>query len=648
MLKQTLKPTIQLEDYSLAILKGGTENMDESQVSKRFNYVRKSLVGEPNGYVKLNENGKIPKEVLDTGTPKGYSICIGNTNTAIPGIVNLYKITNYHSFQTYTVRALDGTVTISKDVISYTPFNYSGNSGFYVNDEFFTVIVGSGGPSQPNLITPTQGASNLGSTLALTSTSFSSTDPRDTHESTQWQVSLDPTFTVPYVDTGFKPTDLLSYEVKDLKNKNTYHVRVRYRGTMGSVSPWSPTITFKTAERFVASVEQVKFMVAKTPTVIVSDSPDIIVEVDDYFGYSVAISNDGNTVIVGAPQDDSVGKNTGAAYIFFRTGVTWVRQAKLLAYDFQDNSYFGAGVALSQNGDIAVVGARGDETLAGAVYEFRRTGDLWVQQAKITTNEIVPYDYFGNVLSISADASTMVVGAKYSSFKKGNAYVFNRVGPVWTQIAKLSSTSKEDYFGSSVAISANGTTILIGTPYADGNVKATGCVYVYQRSGLNWENKAILKPGDDIEGMLFGSSVTLSSTGSTAVIGASAYSINGSVFGCAYVYTQSTGSWKMHTRLMATDKVSNDYFGNSVSISQNGTEVLIGAYNKELGVGAAYIFINVNDKWIQQSKIKAGDGMPGDWFAYSVGLSDFGTTAILGAYRNDKIADDSGAAYVFA
>ncbi len=60
------------------------------------------------------------------------------------------------------------------------------------------------------------------------------------------------------------------------------------------------------------------------------------------------------------------------------------------------------------------------------------------------------------------------------------------------------------------------------------------------------------------------------------------------------------------------------------------------------------MFVKVNDKWLQQTKLVAGDGLPGDWFGFSTSLSLYGTTAILGAYRNDKIADDSGAAYVFA
>ena len=650
MYKENLKPTIELGDYTLTITKGGTEHMTVPDVALRFNYVRASLLGQPNGYAQLNQDKRIPQSTLPELLPPAYSICIGPTNTALPGVVNTYQITNYNSFYSYSVRADVGKVVISKDTISYTPFNYNGNAGFYVNDEYFVIIVGDGGPARPTILTPTNNALNIGSTLIIRSSTFTSSNPQDTHEATQWQISLDPTFALPSIDTAFQPNNKLTLEAKPLKNNRTYYIRVRYRGTMGAVSPWSPTVTFTTAERFVASQEQAKFMVPKAPIITAPTEPDAVIEVDDYFGYAVAISQDGNTAIVGAPQDDTLGKNTGAAYVFTRTGVTWTRQAKLLAYDPIPNAHFGAGVALSFTGDIAVIGARGYEEVAGAVYEFKRTGDLWVQQARIEASDAHVYDYFGGSLSISQDASTMVVGARYAHSRKGQAYVYNRVGPIWTEIAKLSTvdTQPGDLYGSSVAISADGTFILVGSPYADELYQDSGAAYVYYRAGLNWIHQHTIRPTDRRSGDMFGISVSLSSNGATAVIGAYADSTLDEIHGAAYVFTRTSTSWTQHTKLASTDLAEHDYFGNAVSISPNGSEILIGAYNKDQGTGAGYVFIKVNDKWLQQSKLVAGDGMPGDWFGFSVSLSMYGTTAILGAYRNDKVADDSGSAYVFA
>lgn len=650
MYKENFKPDLELGDYTLTITKGGTEHMSVPDVATRFNYVRKSLLGQPNGYVQHNQDAKIPQSILPELLTPAYSICIGPTNTALPGIVNTYQITNYNSFYSYAVKADVGKVVISKDTISYTPFNYSGNAGFYVNDEFFTIIVGNGGPAQPAITTPTNKAVSIGSTLIIRSTPFTSTDPQDTHEATQWQVSLDPTFSVPSIDTAFQPTNKLSFEAKPLKNDKVYYTRVRYRGTMGAVSPWSYTVTFTTSVRFVASQEQAKFMVPKEPIIVAPTDPDVVVETDDYFGYAVAISQDGNTAIVGAPQDDTLGKNTGTVYVFTRIGVSWTRQAKLMAYDPASNMHFGAGVALSNNGNIAVIGARGAEEVAGTVYEFKRTGDLWVQQAKIVASDSVAYDYFGGSLSISQDASTLVVGARYAVGRKGQAYVYNRVGPIWTEIAKLSSIDSQvdDLYGSSVAISADGTFILVGSPYADDLYQDTGCALVYYRSGLNWIHQHTIRPLERRSGDMFGISVSLSSNGSTAVIGAYGDSTDDEIHGSAYIFTRTSTSWTQHTKLNSTDLAEHDYFGNAVSISPNGTEVLVGAYNKASGTGAGYVFIKVNDKWLQQSKLVAGDGMQGDWFGYSVSLSTYGTTAILGAYRNDKVADDSGSAYVFA
>ena len=649
MYKENLKPTIELGNYTLTITKGGTEHMTPQDVAKRFNYIQRSKLGQPNGYAQLNQDVKVPQSILPELLPPAYSICIGPTNTALPGVINTYQITNYNSFYSYQVRADLGKVVISKDTITYIPFNYSGNAGFYVNDEFFTIIVGDGGPAQPTILIPINNAVNIGSTLVIRSSNFTSSNPLDTHEATQWQVSLDPTFTVPSIDTAFKQTDKLSIEAKPLKNNKVYYARVRYRGTMGAVSPWSKVVSFTTAERFVASQEQAKFMVPKEPIIENPTTPDEVVEVDDYFGYAVAISQDGNTAIVGAPQDDTLGKNVGAAYVFTRTGVTWTRQAKLLPYDPIPNMYFGAGAALSINGNIAVIGARGAEEVAGSVHEFKRTGDLWVQQAKIEASDKTPYDYFGGSLSLSSDASTVIIGARYASSRKGKAYIFNRVGPIWTEIAILQDFSGRvnDLFGSSVAISADGTFALVGSPYSDDIYEDTGTVLVYYRSGLNWLHQHTLRSSDRRSGDMFGISVSLSSNGSTAVVGAYGDSTDNEVHGAVYVFTRTSTSWVEHTKLSSTDLAEHDYFGNSICISPNGTEILVGAYNKDNGTGAGYIFIKVNDKWLQQTKLVAGDGLPGDWFGFSTSLSLYGTTAILGAYRNDKIADDSGAAYVF-
>jgi hypothetical protein len=186
----------------------------------------------------------------------------------------------------------------------------------------------------------------------------------------------------------------------------------------------------------------------------------------DIFGVSVAIS--GSTAVVGASSKNS---DTGAAYVFVRSGAAWHQQAKLTAADAQEFDNFGVSVAIS--GPTVVVGADSKHDLTGAAYVFARSGTAWSQQAKLTAPGPGTIDYFGN--SVAILGSTAVVGAPGQT-SPGAAYVFARSGTAWHQQAKLTASdgASRDSFGGSVAISRS--TAAMG---ADGNNSATGAAYVF-------------------------------------------------------------------------------------------------------------------------------------------------------------------------
>jgi len=219
----------------------------------------------------------------------------------------------------------------------------------------------------------------------------------------------------------------------------------------------------------------------------------------DEFGGSVAIS--GSTALIGAPAKK---KDTGAAYVFVRSGTTWSQQAELTASDAAKDDYFGVSVALS--GSTAVVGAEGNNTYTGAAYVFVRSGIAWSQQAELTASDAAKADYFG--FSVALSGSTALIGA----YGAGAAYVFVRSGTNWSQQAELtaSDAAENDFFGYSVALS--GSTALIG---AYGDNSGAGAAYVFVRSGTNWSQQAELTAA---ESDVFGFSVALSSA--KAVIGA--------------------------------------------------------------------------------------------------------------------------------
>jgi hypothetical protein len=242
--------------------------------------------------------------------------------------------------------------------------------------------------------------------------------------------------------------------------------------------------------------------------------------VGDNFGYAVAM--DGNTALVGAANDDiGANANQGSAYIFVRSGTTWTQQAKLIASDGAADDYFGCSVAMS--GDTALVGARNGDAGAidqGAAYIFVRSGTTWVQQAKLTASDGAASDVFGWSVALSGD--TALVGANWddvgANADQGSAYVFTRSGTTWTQQQQLiaSDGAEGDNFGVSVALS--GDTALVGAAYDDVGANADqGSAYVFTRSGATWTQQQQLSSPAFVN-YYFGAAVAL--YGDTALVGA--------------------------------------------------------------------------------------------------------------------------------
>ncbi len=196
----------------------------------------------------------------------------------------------------------------------------------------------------------------------------------------------------------------------------------------------------------------------------------------DAFGISVGIS--GDTVIVGAHNDD----DKGSAYIFVRNGITWSQQDKLTASDGTILDHFGWSVDIS--GDTVIVGALDDDDngdSSGSAYVFTRTGTIWSQQDKLTASDGSGGHEFGRSVAISGDAA--IAGAHNDDDKgnsSGSAYVFTRTGTIWSQQDKLTASdgSADDHFGWSVAIS--GSTVIVGAYGDEDNGSLSGSAYVYQ------------------------------------------------------------------------------------------------------------------------------------------------------------------------
>ena len=199
-------------------------------------------------------------------------------------------------------------------------------------------------------------------------------------------------------------------------------------------------------------------------------------------GFSVALSADGNTAIVGGPYDNS---NIGAAWVFTRSGGVWTQQGnKLVGTGAVGNAGQGVSVALSADGNTAIVGGPGDNSDTGAAWVFTRSGGVWTQQGnKLVGTGAVGIADQGFSVALSADGNTAIVGGPVDNSSTGAAWVYTRSGGVWTQQgSKLVGTGAVGNAGQgySVALSADGNTAIVG---GLGDNSYTGAAWVFTRSG---------------------------------------------------------------------------------------------------------------------------------------------------------------------
>jgi hypothetical protein len=378
----------------------------------------------------------------------------------------------------------------------------------------------------------------------------------------------------------------------------------------------------------------------------------------DYFGWSVSMSSDGTRVIVGAYSEDTGGDATGAAYIFALSGGSWSQEAKIQSSDIQASDYFGYRVSMSGDGTKVIVGANQESTgatYAGAAYIFAYSSGSWSQEAKIQASDKQADDEFGQSVSMSSDGTKVIVGAwqeDTGGSNAGAAYIFALSGGSWDTGTKIQASDKQDSdrFGYKVSMNSDGTKVIVGAWQDDTGGSNAGAAYIFALSGGSWSQQAKIQASDKQAHDYFGYSVSMSSDGTKVIVGAFAEDTGGGSAGSAYIFALSGGSWSQQAKIQASDPEANDRFGRSVSMNSDGTKVIVGAWLEDTGgtnAGAAYIFAYSSGSWSQQQKIQASDKQADDYFGQSVSMSGDGTKVIVGADREDTGATNAGAAYIF-
>ena len=338
------------------------------------------------------------------------------------------------------------------------------------------------------------------------------------------------------------------------------------------------------------------------------------------------------------------------------TRVRWHQVSKSTASDAGAADHFGVSVAIS--GDTKVVGAPTDDDAgdaSGSAYVFERDQggmDNWGQIKKLVPLDAVAQAQFGTSVAISAD--TVVVGASRDDDlgnDSGSAYLFERnQGGIdnWGQVKKLIplDAAANARFGSSVSIS--GDSVVVGASAVVPVGGASGSAYVFEsnQGGTdNWGQTSKLNASDAAGRDGFGNSVGIS--GDTVVVGVLFDDDGGADSGSAYFFGRNQGggnSWGQVDKLTASDAAPGDNFGRSVGI--NGNIVVVGADND--GAGSVYVFQpspGAADDWVQVNKLTASDSDPNDRFGFSVAID--GQSVAVGAVLDDDAGNSSGSAYVF-
>lgn len=309
-----------------------------------------------------------------------------------------------------------------------------------------------------------------------------------------------------------------------------------------------------------------------------------------FFGFSVALSADGSTLVVGERVSPA---NNGRVLVFYRSTGNFTHQQTLTHNLSNVGDSFGYSVAVSDDGNTLIGGAIFDDNNtsdAGSAVVFTRSGSTWTEQTRLNASDAAANDEFGVVVSLSSDGNTAAVGARSKASGAGAVYVFTRSGSTWSQQQKVvpSNPASGDNFGSSVSLSGSGDLLIVGAPFKDYLVANSGSVYAFSRSGSVWSQSQQITPSDVQTNTYFNISV-ISRDGSTIVVGLGSDDTSGNNSGALYVFKKPSSSWEQHKKLKTTVIVNESFMGTSVAVSGDGRCIIAGAYGDGAS-GAAYSF----------------------------------------------------------
>ena len=360
-------------------------------------------------------------------------------------------------------------------------------------------------------------------------------------------------------------------------------------------------------------------------------------------GYSVAMSADGNTALVAGFNDNA---GTGAVWVFSQSAGGWTQVGgKLIGSGAVGAAQQGRSVALSADASTLIVGGSADNASVGAVWVFTQNGGVWSQQsAKLTASGESGAALFGSSLALSSNGGTAIIGGAADNGGAGAVWIFTRNGNSWAQQGSKLTPGDEagaGSFGAAVALSSDGTSAVIGGP-ADNT--GTGAVWSFSQSGGVWLQAAPKLVGiGNVGPAQQGIAVALSADGNTALVGGAGDSANS---GAAWIFIKSGGAWSQAgSKLVGSGAAGAAEEGLAVALSGDASTAALGGAADKAGNGAVWVFSQSGGVWTQKGNKLVGSGNVGAAAqGSSVALSNNGKTLIEGGPLDNA---GVGAAWVF-
>ena len=320
-------------------------------------------------------------------------------------------------------------------------------------------------------------------------------------------------------------------------------------------------------------------------------------------GNSVALSADGTTAIVGGPADNGGSlftQGVGAAWVYTFSNGAWIQGSKLIGPEAIGNSGQGYSVALSSDGTVALVGGAADNNGAGAAWVFTLSNGVPSQpgiKLPLGTGAIGAANQ-GYSAALSTDGKTAIVGGPSDNNVTGAAWVYTFSNGAWTQQSKLVDANVAGAAqATSVALSADGTTAILG----EADPLGVGAAWVYRLSNGALTGPPVKFGANNAIGQANqGGAVALSADGTTAMVGGD---FDNGAAGAAWIYTLRNGTWTQQGKLVANNAIGQALQGSSVALSPDGKTALVGGGGDNTQVGAAWVYVLKNGTWKQQSKL---------------------------------------------